>query len=74
MYKSGDAMEFTLVHISLVREYLIEEFTGDHDSKFFCQENYEKIVDDFVLLCILFGNDFIPSLPDKGTVDENSDG
>eukprot|EP00435_Cladocopium_sp_Y103_P046629 s1424_g13.t1 len=51
---------FQLLHISLLREYLDIEFKP-HDVKF--EYNLERIIDDFILFCVLIGNDFLPHLP-----------
>lgn len=51
---------FQLLHISLLREYLDIEFKP-HDVKF--EYNLERIIDDFILFCVLVGNDFLPCLP-----------
>ncbi|OIR57889.1 MAG: 5'-3' exoribonuclease [Amphiamblys sp. WSBS2006] len=50
--------KFDLLHISLLREYLEEEFSG-------IEENFslEEFVDEFVFLFSFFGNDFLPSIP-----------
>lgn len=49
-----------LINIEVVREYINKEFI-DLISKH--QKNLERIVDDFVLLCIFMGNDFLPNIP-----------
>ena len=53
-----------VIFISILREYLDLEFNN-----YFTKENIidfefniNKIFDDFVLLCLFFGNDFIPGL------------
>lgn len=60
--KGLENQRFYLLHISLVRDYLDWEFaslrtvpTLDYD--------LERIIDDFILLCIFVGNDFLPHLP-----------
>ena len=53
---------FLLLHVGLLREYLDQEFRGiaaDLPFEYDC----ERIVDDFVLLSMLVGNDFLPPLP-----------
>lgn len=53
-----------LIMISVLREYLNIEFykyfTEQEELNF--EYNIDKIFDDFVLLCLLFGNDFIPGI------------
>eukprot|EP01083_Nonionella_stella_P148908 472166_1 len=46
---------FQLLHISVLREYLNLEFDNKH--------NIENIVDDFVLLILLFENEYLPPIP-----------
>ena len=53
---------FLLLHVSLLREYLDQEFMSVADVLPF-KYDCERIVDDFVLLCMLVGNDFLPPLP-----------
>ena len=55
--------EFQLLHLSILREYLGYEFAAD--------EGYdlERIIDDFVFLTFLVGNDFLPHLPSLDIAD-----
>lgn len=58
---------FVLLQIGLLRDYFDMEFKSLADSLPFAYD-LERIVDDFVLFCMLVGNDFLPALP---TVDIN---
>ena len=53
---------FLLLHVGLLREYLDQEFREIADALPF-QYDCERVVDDFVLLSMLVGNDFLPPLP-----------
>lgn len=48
---------FELIHFPLLREYLGIDFNAD-------PTNVEKIIDDFIAISFLIGNDFIPSFTD----------
>ncbi|XP_047351100.1 5'-3' exoribonuclease 1 isoform X1 [Vespa velutina] len=54
--------KFCLLHLSLLREYLNHEFSPIEDKLSF-PFNIEHIIDDWVLMGFLVGNDFIPNLP-----------
>jgi len=50
------------MHLSLLREYLDMEFNTLQDTLPFPYD-LERIIDDFVLMCLFIGNDFLPHLP-----------
>ncbi|KAG0674959.1 hypothetical protein C6P40_001968 [Pichia californica] len=54
---------FFLLHISLVRDYLEEEFSSLSDDLSF-EYDFERILDDLILILYVIGNDFLPNLPD----------
>lgn len=54
--------KFCLLHLSLLREYIEHEFSPIKDKLSF-PFDIEKIIDDWVLMGFLVGNDFIPHLP-----------
>ena len=53
----NNSQRFFLLHISLLREYIAQEFKtlGDFD--------LERIIDDFVFFSTFVGDDFLPNLP-----------
>ncbi|XP_034254731.1 5'-3' exoribonuclease 1 [Thrips palmi] len=55
--------KFYLLHLSLMREYLGLEFQSLKNKLKFPYD-VESIIDDWVLMGFLVGNDFIPHLPD----------
>ncbi|KAF2885186.1 hypothetical protein ILUMI_20983 [Ignelater luminosus] len=57
-----EQITFYLLHLSLMREYLELEFLQLKDILTF-EYDIEKIIDDWVLMGFLVGNDFIPHLP-----------
>nr|CAI5865765.1 unnamed protein product [Callosobruchus analis] len=54
---------FFLLHLSLMREYLELEFLPLKDKLKGFKYDIEKVIDDWVLMGFLVGNDFIPHLP-----------
>lgn len=50
------------MHLSLMREYLDMEFQSISDSLSFPYDA-ERVLDDFILLALFVGNDFLPNLP-----------
>ncbi|XP_015922998.1 5'-3' exoribonuclease 1 [Parasteatoda tepidariorum] len=59
---TAEETTFHLLHISLLRDYFYHEFSPVKDKLPFPYD-VEKIIDDFVLMSFLVGNDFIPHLP-----------
>lgn len=53
---------FHLLHLSLMREYIDYEFSGLR-SHLGSKYDLERIIDDWILMGFLVGNDFIPHLP-----------
>jgi 5'-3' exoribonuclease 1 len=50
------------LHLSILREYLELEFDQLQSSLDFTYD-FERIIDDFILLAFFVGNDFLPNLP-----------
>ncbi|KAL1116455.1 hypothetical protein AAG570_004928 [Ranatra chinensis] len=59
---------FLLFHLSLLRDYLDLEFQELKTTLPF-KYDLERIIDDWVLMCFLVGNDFIPNLPGLNIAD-----
>ncbi|KAH8112662.1 exonuclease II [Phellopilus nigrolimitatus] len=58
-----ESINFYLLHLSLMREYLNLEFHDIEPSLPFAY-SLEHVIDDFILLAVFVGNDFLPNLPD----------
>ena len=56
---------FHLLHLSLLREYIDHEFGGylNEPGVLDFDYNLESIIDDWILMGFLVGNDFLPHLP-----------
>ncbi|GAA5930973.1 hypothetical protein JCM1841_003667 [Sporobolomyces salmonicolor] len=63
--KSLESQNFFLMHLSLFREYLDLEFSSlkSLSPPLPFEYDLERIIDDFILLNIFVGNDFLPHLP-----------
>lgn len=59
---SVDETRFYLLHLGLLREYLELEFSAIRDKISFGYD-IEHIIDDWIFMCFMVGNDFIPHLP-----------
>eukprot|EP00117_Sycon_ciliatum_P016324 scpid11392/ scgid15799/ 5&apos; Protein Dhm2; Strand-exchange protein 1 homolog len=59
---TAEETTFHLLHLSLLREYLYNEFKEVKDKLDF-EFDLERIIDDWILMGFLVGNDFIPHLP-----------
>jgi 5'-3' exoribonuclease 1 len=61
--------QFHFLSITLLREYLAVEFRALLKQR--QDVDVERVIDDFVFMCFLIGNDFLPNVP---TVDISSGG
>lgn len=59
---SVSQQRFFLLHLSLMREYLEQEFIA-LKGNMLIPFDIEKVIDDWVLMGFLVGNDFIPNIP-----------
>ncbi|KAL1920326.1 uncharacterized protein VTP21DRAFT_1472 [Calcarisporiella thermophila] len=57
-----ESQNFYLLHLSILREYLDLEFSSLRNTLNF-DYDLERIIDDFILLGLFVGNDFLPHLP-----------
>lgn len=57
-----DVITFHLLHLSLLRDYLDLEFSELKETLPF-DYSLEKVIDDWILMGFLVGNDFIPHIP-----------
>ncbi|KAI9594045.1 XRN 5'-3' exonuclease N-terminus-domain-containing protein [Syncephalis fuscata] len=57
-----ETQNFFLMHLSLLREYLEHEFQELREILPFPYD-FERIIDDYVMMAMFIGNDFLPHLP-----------
>ncbi|KAG8347477.1 putative XRN 5' 3' exonuclease N terminus [Trypanosoma vivax] len=55
--------EFVLFHLNLLRDYLDLDLRDKVGAGLPVSYDFERVVDDFVLMCFFVGNDFLPSIP-----------
>lgn len=55
-------ISFNVLYIGLLREYIEKEYQSIK-SKLLFKFDLEAIIDDWILICFLIGNDFIPHIP-----------
>ena len=54
--------KWEIFHVSILREYLFRDLQPSNAS-WMSEKDRERLIDDFVFIMILLGNDFLPELP-----------
>jgi 5'-3' exoribonuclease 1 len=62
LLRESNNKNFELLHISILRNYIDVEFSK-YFKKSTLEYQLERIIDDFILMLFLCGNDFLPSIP-----------
>jgi 5'-3' exoribonuclease 1 len=62
LLRESNKKSFELLHISILRNYIDAEFSK-YFEKSTLEYQLERIIDDFILMLFLCGNDFLPSIP-----------
>eukprot|EP01006_Ploeotia_vitrea_P034734 TRINITY_DN65795_c0_g1_i3.p1 TRINITY_DN65795_c0_g1~~TRINITY_DN65795_c0_g1_i3.p1 ORF type:complete len:489 (-),score=31.54 TRINITY_DN65795_c0_g1_i3:993-2459(-) len=57
-----DKVKFDVLRINTVRQYMEAEYRN-FNCNWIKDLDVERVIDDFILLCFVGGNDFMPSLP-----------
>jgi 5'-3' exoribonuclease 1 len=60
--RTVETQNFFLIHLSILREYLELEFQELREMLPFPYD-FERIIDDYVMMAMFIGNDFLPHLP-----------
>jgi len=62
---STSVQAFQFLHLSILREYLQRELALPPEAvaQMSFAYDFEQVLDDFILLCMFVGNDFLPHLP-----------
>ncbi|KAL3478375.1 XRN 5'-3' exonuclease N-terminus-domain-containing protein [Aspergillus californicus] len=62
--KELEHQNFYLLHLCMVREYLELEFQElEQEGLLTFPYQFERVIDDFILMAFFVGNDFLPNLP-----------